>query len=411
MVHPPELRDDLKALERFRLSGEKRPTVQLCGVLLERLLKYRANWSLHHATGKRRDQLLKRLEGDSSSIDRLMLHPLMQLLQGDGDLDRRRGELYAVIKGRNWAAHDTSTEEPSGLAVEGYVDLIWWLVETLELKEAGWRTTLRDEILRQSGGMRGRPARVAGMLVDRVPQKRKVREEVAVTLPALLVVVHGERDQGHSEMARFCLGEARKLRSGCWQGLGPVVWPPAGLPEPVRWGSLIERTAREVLNAEITQAATLVERLQSHFARGDRVFLRLQVPDPDPSGAELFARYTQEVWRPVVEDVPDLVFVGTIEADVLPPGGWFPWSAANRAAKRARDGVDRIVSVLHGTDGMPVLALDELHSLTADEIEYALPQSLREHLSQPEAEALAKDIFDKTQGGRFGPVLKFLESM
>jgi hypothetical protein len=405
----PDIRTDLGLLERHMLDGDKRATATLCGVLLERLLKVRTMGVLASGTAEQRARVQDAL-GDTA-VDRAALGRLLRALERDKLLQqpqRKRG-LWAVRGARNWAAHD-SADEPSALVVDGCAEAIWELVAALEMPEAGERQAIRDAARTRHDTAPRRTALAPPTILNRQQQRAVVVDRLQQADRALLTVVHGEHDQGHSHLADFCLAAARSRQARAWVRLPAVRWPSGALPGAQRLPMLLESCSAAVAPgvAYIGQAqlvAVVVGRLQ----RGEALFVRHEVVDPDVRDAELVAAYLDALWTPVLEQVGELSAVLTIEAHVPLSSGWY-FSDARRAAKRARRGVHALTTALqaHGA-GLQVAVLPELGSLSIDEIFYYLPEALRRRLGPDEARAYARDVHAKSASGRFERVCALLQ--
>ena len=353
--------------------------------------------------------------------------------------EMRRADVFVGLMTEAWAKSDYCQRELGaaealerivvGLAVNGDVAPVPQDLRSVQVVEVSPKGHVEgNRVLNAIEALRARreldpsvrgPC-VVHASIDRVSQKRALRENVPAGAQPLLVMLHGERGQGHDTLAEIIVAFARRGKRGISapsEWLSPsakVVWPHSTLPPSVRWAKLIEACAKCVSVRPDGGEEALVKGLTRERSRG--LVLRHVLDDLVPDDLALLARYRSEIWEPVAAATPRPWVVATLEVVLPPRPAWWqfwPWGRVGVAHRRWTV-ADRLSAQLpHGADGLSGLALDLLHPLSLADIAHAIKRSVRdddlgELLTADAAEAHARRVLEET-GGRFDEVVAKLQ--
>lgn len=404
------LRQGLLAMEAQREARQKRACVIEMGVLFEVLMR-RVVAARVEAEPALRPTVV-RVTGSED----LGAHGMGQLIYAWDALGLiepgTRGRFDSARDLRNWAAHAKGDGTPNWKTVEAAIELLWSQLVVHGLVDAGLRVRARQKRApqRYTQSISAMSLDDLAMTLDRHAHRRMVAERVEAARRGLVVVLHGEMDQGHRHLAEFCLGTVQRARPGLWAGPAAVRWPEPQWPEARRFGELVEQLCAVLDRHGVAVSPDAPG--EALRRAGAQVFVRHEILAPVPEDAALLRRYLEAVWGPVVaEGEGQLASCLTFELHTPAARGWY-FGAAARAARRARKAVAEALRALGDVQagGLTVAPLPELTSVGVDDILHALPDGVRRQLSPDEARARAREVHSLSAEGRFEHVLRHLDA-
>jgi hypothetical protein len=408
MVSASDLEPDLLRLEQLAAEGEKRDICARLGTPLELLLKHRVSQILEAGNPNEFEALKGAMKGP---LGQQTLGNLIGLVRKDALLKRGglANRLWAARDCRNWGAHNMSGPEPHFADVLGSLDTVWQLGERLEVLNPGLRQELRERVV----GRGGRPATQLPTGVppvyylDRHDQRQMFDSVFPPTEGVLVVAMYGERGQGQSALADYCFTMARSRQPGSWVDFGDLGWPAPGLPSEFRRRELAE-SLTQVLQAEQHRLDTddPSEALRFAMDAGPvRPWVRHTIRRPTREDADLLNWYLAAVWAPAAQQASRSAGLLSIECAHAEPRGPL-WSKQRRQARRERAACDLITERLgsQDVDGLDLLALGQLCSVSRRDIAIFLATYLGREQSADALDGLAEEIFLSAGLGRFDEV-------